>query len=224
MDEQAILHRMADWGYYLLPKPHPQSLGHSGLLIAMRPKPTRLHFDPETLSLRLREGDTANWVILNFHSPLRDTQWVCPGRVTLTDRVDKHVTFFVFGGSLTADADPGEEVVYTLESPAPILDLEAKSDSLNDQFAAEVEMMLSVFQARWSTDDQGFAHHLAGLEPFSFYTACLESILMRYQRVHALQESYHELYATLLREKDWLIENGQWPARPLTLGDLLGVN
>lgn len=223
MDVQAILRQMEDWGYYLLPKTHSNSLGYGGLLVALRPKPTRLHFDPEKLELRLREGDVVNWVTLNFHSSLREACSVCPGRVTLTDRMNKRIAFFVFGGLLTAGADPGE-VVYVLESPAPILELSTKLDSLPDQFAAEVEMMLSMLQARWGTNDQGFAQRLAELEPFQFYTACLESILMRYQHAHSLQESYHGLYVALLHEKEWLVETGQWPIPSPTLGKLFAVN
>jgi hypothetical protein len=36
MGEQSLLGLMKDWGYYLLPRSHPDSPGYSGLLVAIR--------------------------------------------------------------------------------------------------------------------------------------------------------------------------------------------
>ncbi|MFN8455411.1 MAG: hypothetical protein U0401_12215 [Anaerolineae bacterium] len=221
-DPSAILHQMADWGYHLLPPAHPHSPGYTGLLVAFRPQPTRVHYDPESLHLRLRQDNLADWETLTIDSPLHPSQQVCPGPVTLRDRLDKRVDFFTFGGTLTVEADPGE-VVYLLESPAPVLELTPSEDDLGRLLAVEVEMMLSVFQARWGADDRGFLERLAQLEPFQFYTASLESILMRYERSHALKEGNHHLFTALSREKEWLIETGQWPIQPQTLGKLFEV-
>lgn len=221
-DASAILQQMAAWGYHLLPPAHPQSPGHTGLLVALRPQPTRVHYDPESLHLRLCEDDLAGWDTLTIDSPRYPTQQVCPGQVTLRDRLDKRVDFFSFGGTLIVEADPGE-VVYFLESSAPILDLATSSGDIGRLLAIEVEMMLSVFQARWRSDERGFLERLAELEPLNFYTASLESILMRYERSHALKHNYHDLFIALSREKEWLSQVGQWPAHPQTLGKLFEV-
>ncbi len=221
-DPSAILHQMAVWGYHLLPPVHPHSPGYMGLLVAFRPRPTRVHYDPESLHLRLREDDLASWETLTISSPQHPEQRVCPGPVTLRDRLEKRVDFFTFGGTLTVEADPGE-VVYLLESPAPILDLTTAEDDVGRLLAIEVEMMLSVFQARWGADERSFWERLAQLEPLQFYQASVESILMRYERSNALKENMHRLYTVLSQEKEWLIETGQWPARPQTLGKLFAV-
>ncbi len=219
MDEQVVLKKMGDWGYYVLPQEQLHRMGCRGLLVALRDKPSRVHFDPETLHLHLKEEDQAVGVTLTFESPVHESQVVCPGQVTLNDRFNKHIDFFTFGGSLQAYADP-TEVVYTLESPAPVLELTGEIENLPDQFAAEVEMMLGVFQARWGTDDRGFAQRLAELDPFQFYSASLESILKRYDRAHELRDTYHPLYEALHHEKEWLIKAGQWPHHEITLGQL----
>jgi hypothetical protein len=36
MSEQSVLELMKNWGYYQLAKPHPDSPGYSGLLVAIR--------------------------------------------------------------------------------------------------------------------------------------------------------------------------------------------
>jgi hypothetical protein len=211
------------WGYRLLPKAHPHSPGHTGLLATLCAEPTRLHYDPESLRLRLHENGQAIWTTLTLASPLRKTWPVCPGLVSLRDRLGKRVDFFVFGGLLTGQADP-DKVVYRLESPAPVLEIVNYSTALPDQFAAEVELMLSKFRPRFGTDDQGFARRLAQVEPFQFYTASLESILLHYQRVHTLYVTYHTLYTALCKEKAWLQANGQWPAQSLTLSKLFEID
>jgi hypothetical protein len=69
MDEQSILHRMEHWGYYLLPKSHRESPGYTGLLVAIRETPTREHFDPESIRLRIiEEGKETSWA--TFRSDL----------------------------------------------------------------------------------------------------------------------------------------------------------
>lgn len=214
---------ITDWGYYLLPRAHPDSPGCTGLEVVLRPEPTHLHYDPESLHLRLLEGDQVTETTLTPASPLVETARVCPGLVTLRDRMDKRVDFFSFGGSLAGQAGP-DKVIYRLESPAPILECFNNSAALPDQLASEVGLMLSVFKARCGPDNEGFATRLARIEPLQLYIASLASILLRYQRTSALQRTYHDLYTALLREKTWLQQTGQWPAQPLTLGKLFEVD
>ncbi len=209
---------MAEWGYYLLPRSHPDSPGYSGLLVALRPRPTGQHFDPETMDLRLVAGGYPDPVTLTPHQPPPAAR-IFPGRVILRDRRGKRVDFFCFGGELEAEGRP-EERVYLLRSPAPILELNPNPEDVAHQLAAEVELMLGVFHARRANDDT-LNRRLAGLDPLEFYQACLASILLRFERARALQVSYRDFYGALLREKVWLLKMGRWPANPPTLGALL---
>jgi hypothetical protein len=98
MNATSVLDEMEDWGYYLLPRAHLHSPGHTGLRIAIRGTPTKLHFDPELVRLRLRDKTgSADWTTLELGSPDQGTRRVCPGRVTVRDRLDKRVHFFTFG-------------------------------------------------------------------------------------------------------------------------------
>jgi len=229
MEEQSILHLMENWGYYLLPKSHPNSPGYTGLLVAIRKQPTEKHFDPQSMRLRLRDKyDKAKWTTLWLHSPaelpIKASIHVCSGEVMLRDRTDKRVDFFIFGGSLEAVAVPGE-TVYSLRSPAPILELTDDLESVPDQLASETEAFMGELEVRWGSDEEGFAHRLARVDPLQFYLATLQSLLARYEQDrHILQDTFHEFYLALRHEKGWLMERGQWPATLPTLGELLAPN
>jgi hypothetical protein len=229
MEEQSILHLMDNWGYYLLPQSHPDSPGYTGLLVAIRKQPTEKHFDPQAIRLRLRDKyDQAKWTTLGLHSPLelpiKASLHVCPGEVILRDRTDKRANFFVFGGSLEAVSVPGE-AVYSLRSPAPILQLTDDPESVPDQLASETEALIGELQVRWGSDEEGFARRLAQVDPFQFYLATLQAILARYDRDrHILEKTFHEFYLALRNEKGWLTEKRQWPTIPPKLEELLAPN
>ena len=229
MEEQSILHLMENWGYYLLPKSHPDSPGYTGLLVAIRKQPTEKHFDPRSMRLRLRDKyDEAKWTTLRLHSPaelpIKASIRVCPGEVMLRDRTDKRVDFFIFGGSLEAVAVPGE-TVYSLRSPAPILRLTDDLESVPDQLASETQAFMGELEVRWGSDEEGFAHRLVRVDPLQFYLATLQSLLARYEQdQHILQDTFHEFYLALRNEKQWLMEREQWPPTLLRLEELLAPN
>ncbi|MBU0490912.1 MAG: hypothetical protein KKA73_14580 [Chloroflexi bacterium] len=222
MREQSVLEFMKTWGYYLLPRSHPHSPGYTGLLVMIRQQPTDEHFDPQTLHLRLRDAQGfAKWRTLSLLSTLPDSDHVCPGPVTLHDRFDKRVDFFTFGGSLAVTSGPGEEV-YSLRSPAPILELGAEQ-SLPNQLASETELLMGEIEPKWKGDEDQFGRRLAEVDPLTFYRGALQSMLLHHEhaRTHALGQAYPELYDALQREREWLIAKGLWPAAPPTLENLL---
>lgn len=221
MSEQSVIHQMENWGYYLLPKQHPHSPGYTGLLVAIRQTPTEMHFDPESMRLKLKdEDDAVNWTTLRLRLSFRGSRRVFLGRVILCDRIDKRVEFFAFGGSLEATHIPGE-MVYSLRSSAPVLRITGAPESIPDQLAFETEVVLGELEARWRPNEDGFARRLAQVDPLQFYLASLHSILARYEHSQALRETFHDLYNALLKEKCWLMEAGQWSVMPLGLEELL---
>jgi len=212
-----------EWGYTLLDPPHADSLGGGGLVVALRAKPTGQHFDPETLFLRLRDRtETCRTVTLRLASPRLEACHVCPGRVSLTDRADKRVEFFTFGGSLEMTERP-EEVVYVLRSPVPVLEILGQEGSVPDQLAFETESLLSRATAHWSRsgDPRSFDQRLAAVDPLPFYVAVLQTLLLRHRRVEAMETVYPELDDALFHEKRRLQAQGLWPDEPLALEDLL---
>jgi hypothetical protein len=221
MNEQSVFDLIKDWGYYPLAKSHPDSLGHTGLLVAIRKEPTGKHFDPQTLHLRLRdEYGGAGWKTLSWLSPLEGVGHACPGMITLRDQPGNLVEFFTFGGSLEMTLGPGE-MIYSLRSPAPVLEVTAPEETVPDQLAAEVEGLLARIEVKWRKDEKGFNRRLAEVDSLQFYLSALASILNRYEQVHVLEEAHHEFFVALRREKEWLIEKLLWPAKPLALEILL---
>jgi hypothetical protein len=221
MDEQSVLELMKNWGYYSLAKPHPGSPGHSGLLVAIREEATGKHFDVQTLRLRLRdEYGRAKGRAFIWLSPLEGTGHVCPGTVTLEDRSDKQVEFFTFGGSLEMTSGSGE-VVYSLRSPAPVLELTSPEETVPDQLAYETEELLGRIEVKWGEDKKGFSRRLAEVDSLQFYLAALGSILHHYEQVHVLEDTHHEFFTVLRREREWLIAKSLWPGKSLVLENLL---
>jgi hypothetical protein len=220
VDEQSILHRMEYWGYYLLPKSHPEGPGYTGLLVAIRETPTVEHFDPESIHLRIIEEDKDTyWATFRSKVVFKKSKNVGPGKVSLRDRIDKRVDFFTFGGLLEAVSISGE-TVYSLRSPAPILDFYGSPESVAAQLAFETEAMIAVREARWGSNEYKFLRPLAQMDPFELYLACIHSILQHYQQSPVLRRTFYHFYTALLREKKWLIEVDQWPAMPNELKQL----
>ena len=220
MSEQDFVDRMEKWGYYLLPKPHPHCFGHTGLLVAIRETPTEQHFDPELIHLRLgAKNSVSRLVKLKLKPAFSSPRHICPGRVVLHDRIDKRVHFFTFGGSLEI-ISASDETIYFLQSPGSILEITGEPRSAPDQLAFELEALLGKYQAKWGSDDNGFACRLTQIEPCQFYLAGLQTILRRYQQHRPLRRRYFEFYTALLQEKKWLANTGQWPAPLPLLEDL----
>ena len=179
----------------------------------------RLH--PKTLRLRLggREG-VAEWRTLSWRSLPSADEHICPGPLILSGWLGERIEFYTFGGSL-AMISGYQELMLSVCSPAPILELVAQEETVADQLASETESLIAGVHARWGRDDEGFNRRVAGADPFQFYLACLQSLLLRWEYSQALEEVYHECREALLREKEWLIVHDQWPAKAHALENLL---
>ena len=219
MNDHAILDQMKEWGYYLLPKSHPEALGYNELHIAIREKPTGLHFDPVTVHLRLNQDGQAEWLTVGLKSLPEQSRRVCPGCITLRDHI-KEVAFFTFGGTLDV-VNTLVETVYSLRSFAPILEITKDIASAHDQFAFEMEALFARFSAQWGLYSDKFEQRLAEIDDWQLYLASLDAILHEYEQNHVLRDQYHALYRALLEEKQWLIAENQYPPNRPTLEALL---
>lgn len=220
MEKQSVLELMRNWGYYLLPKSHDDSPGYTGLLVAIRKEPTGQHFDPQTLHLHLQdEGRVLRERKLSCLTPLTKAAQVCAGHIILRDRAEKAVEFFSFGGTLDVLAEPGEHI-YTLRSPAPVLELDAH-ETIANLLASETESLMAKAEAKWGRDEDGFNRRLVDVDPLLFYLTAVHSILLHYDHAPALERASHGFYEGLLKEKGWLAAEGHWSTGLSTLEDLL---
>lgn len=221
MSDQAVLQQMKNWGYYLGPKCHPHCPGYTCLLVAIRKKPTTLHFDPEMMELRLyKSGGQVSQAKLSLKPLFSGPQRIFPGQIVLHDRIDKRILFFAFGGSLDVVISIGE-TIYSLCSPAPILELNQRSDSIPDQLALELETLMARMRARWGANKREFNQRLAEVDPLVIYLASLETILTRHHQPPIQSERFHRSHQNLLHEKEWRVKTGEWPAKPPNLETLL---
>lgn len=220
-EQTHLLKQIENWGFYLLPKLHRHSLGHTGLLVAIREHPTSAHFDPETLYTRvLYEDGVPEWTTfgLIWHHP--QSCRICAGRVILRDRNKKAVEFFTFGGSLESFAVPGE-TVYSLRSPAPVIELVDRMETPEDAFVIDTEAQLAKLHARWGVDDVGMNRRLGQADPLELYAASVDAVLAQFKNAPHMGEHRAELERTLLEERRWLEETGRRTTESRTLEQLL---
>jgi hypothetical protein len=157
---------------------------------------------------------------LSLLSPGPDSDYVCPGRVFLSDRFDKRVEFFTFGGSLEVIPAPDAQV-YALRSPVPVLALVTAEETIANQLTTETESLLAKIEVKWGHDEDGFNQRLAEIGPLQFYVGILHSLLEQHEHCRPPAETYHELCSVLRHEKSWLDGQKLWPAEPPMLEDLL---
>lgn len=214
---------MEGWGYYLLPPEHPDSPGASGLVVAIRAKPTGRHFDPETMTLRMpgMNGQPERWT-LERKPPQLYSARVCWGDVSLVDRVAKSVEFFTFGGTLEIQTDK-RETIYTLLSPAPILMLLSDIASLQDQFVAEVEREFNALRAVCGLSESEFERRVAALAAQTLYEATMRALWKNYELSGVMQKTFPEFFHMLTHEVNQLKEHTAWWETGPTLAELVAA-
>ncbi|HXF60895.1 MAG TPA: hypothetical protein VNK95_04720 [Caldilineaceae bacterium] len=218
---RGTLNHMAHWGFDLSDAPHNDSPGGRLLLVGMRPTPTYAHYDPERLALHILDSrGLAAPVTLDRNASLHSEQRVCPGFVTLSDRLDKHIHFYCYGGTLEAVhvSEPATYTLYVLESPAPILALHPLLvQGETDQLAQSSEALFARLRARMNGGQSEFLARLARVEPLQLYAGCIESLWSMYRCSATLPTTFAGFYALLQRERRWLarLNSGGVYQRPL---------
>ena len=225
VDESLIRDRVKDSGYVELSRPHENSPGYLELVVAIRQTPTELHFDPEAIHLRLvYRDDTVRETTIMLTNPPLDVRQVCPGPVTLVDRIGKRVDFFVFGGQLKVFTRPCEAICW-LHSPAPILELAGQAqENFSDQLIYETEAALARLGARWEGRHSAFLSRLAKVDSLQLYAASISACIEQQDRLRrrhsgVYQGNHQAFYHHLTREKNWLAQAGCWHTHHLN--DLL---
>jgi len=222
MDRESIVAAVEGWGYRTYPRLEGGEFGYARLLVAIRKEPTLEHYDPQRLRFRLRDdGGEVRWRTATWLVPVLESGHICPGLVVLTDRRDRRVEFFTFGGTVEVISDPSV-LIYAFKSVAPILELVGPRETVSDHLAYEAEVILAELEERWDEQyDTGFAERLSEIDPATLYAATVNTVLQRYRGSAALQQAYSAFYAALEKEKGYLSARGLWPSQPLQAGDLV---
>ena len=111
--------RLAVWGF----QAHadlPDGPGPAFLLVALRPTPTLLHYDPDAVEYWATEQGRGARRLLSRTTPMPLTASFSWGPIRLIDRLGVTNDYLTFGGRLDA-AEVEDVVVAAFASPAPIL-------------------------------------------------------------------------------------------------------
>ena len=191
------------------------------LAVALRPAPTRQHYDPEELHAPVA-SDKATVDTLSVHHP-----FACPGeyrvvlgRIRLRDRKDKAVSFFSFGGELNIQTS-ATRTYCALVSPAPIIELHA-SGSFMETLAFRVEALLARRRAAAGHCRGAFEERLVRLDPLMLYIACLVELERRAENLPCnIDQSLHTFYSRVRAALRELQDMPEYPTAVPELGELL---
>jgi len=213
-------------GYRFLPRKYPQSAGHPRLEIRISKVPSERHYDPEIVNL-LVFSSTANRHTQGiehlkvYHPwPYRASYQVAPGMLIISDRKDKKVEAFTFGGELKIDMDD-ESTKCIIESDAPIIEIDMIESTVM-RLVEEVEIILAKRRAIWGHDEGKFESRMAKIPPSQLYATCIEELMMQFEHDHIREMTdYHDLYEFILAEKLGLKKEGLWPERLPSISEIL---
>lgn len=148
--------------------------------VTLRAKPTGEHYDPREMRLTVTDQGEIIEREITPRLSAKMTVRAVAGHVELRDRFDEAVTFFTFGGELSASPEKSL-VVCTLTSPAPIIPLYHEPSSAMTMLGVEGEVMLARRRAAWGAKRAAFEARLAQADPFLLYAALLQHIEARFE-------------------------------------------
>jgi hypothetical protein len=203
---------LAGLGFELVEPDRTQNEDTSHLLVALRPKPTLQHFDPESIDYWTSDGVHGHAAALDREGrfPLAsDYAW---GRITLTDRLSVKNEFLSFGGTIRAQLTADGTVLVDFSSHAPILRWSGHSQS-TDPLAAEV----GAFFARIKVPIDfvpGTEAMVAKSAPTTLYCAFIQYVRERLAQAQTLREANRWLAEWSSRENQRMetSANDHWRA------------
>jgi len=219
-------HPLLELGYHFWPKHHPHAIGHPGLDIHITGTPTQRHYDPRTIRLlvyasggSLPEEGIGHLTVIHPWAHHESYQ-VAPGMIIITDRKDKKVEAFTFGGTLIIDSGK-DGTTCTIQSDAPILEVDAHQPALM-KLVEEVEIVLAKARANWIEEMETFETMLAEIPPSLLFSAILESLIKQFQHVTPAEEvEIRDMCILCETEKHRRMHDGNWPEHVPSIEELL---
>lgn len=197
---------LSDIGY-LLVHGSPFERGPAYLLVAIRPRPTRAHFDPERIDYWSAGSGAAQPATLEWPIavPPPAYSW---GTIKVVDRVAAVNRFVSFGGSLSVAHD-GALSAALFRSEAPILAVSGRGEA-GDPLAANVLGFFARLAASCGADS-ALARDVSAMEPLAVYAAYLVRALELYTGHRAVPTAPPRLQ-TVLRSELCLLDRDAGPA------------
>jgi hypothetical protein len=201
---------LADLGF-LSSADLPDRPGPAYLLVALRPRPTLRHYDPERLGYWVNTGGRGSPRVLDRDTRLPldvATSW---GVLRTVDRLEVSNEFLSVGGRLLADL-VDEATVAVVSSPAPILRRGGHSQGWDhgaEAVGAFFGRLLVAVDYR-----PGFEAQLASATPVARYSAFAGDLVARYRHRPTLRSLHPELWTLMNAEAERLARDApaEWDA------------
>jgi hypothetical protein len=177
----------------------PQAAGGANLVVALRERPTLLHFDPERVEHwvatagRGRPAEIGRETAIPLERPF---SW---GTIRVVDRLEVFNSFLTFGGTVRARALDATTTIVVFASHAPILRSTGHSQGV-DLSTGEV----GAFFARMMIPidfTPGAEARIAEASPMAVYAAFHASVAARFRASEELRASHPAFAAWCRRER-----------------------
>jgi hypothetical protein len=181
------------------------------LLVAMRPRPTLLHFDPERVDYWVDADGRGIPASLDRHARLPYDGRFAWGLMSVVDRLEVSNEYLSFGGHLSAAAVDGV-VVAVFASPAPILCRGGHSQSW-DPDAQSLAAFFARLRAAVGASRELEAR-LATVRPMTLYAAWIVDSATRYRATELLRTMHPSTFESFERQERTLraCQTADWVA------------
>lgn len=214
------LHRLEVLRYEVLPRLNAGSPGYTGVRLILPEQASGHQLQTVILTVVDWQGQPCAICRIHAETAPTETQRLAPGHIYVRGRKEQEGAFYVFGGTLDTARLPGE-VIITIHSDAPVLELAPRQETLANLLAAEAEGLLGQVEAAQGWRREQLLERLAAAGARTVYLAALQSLLARYETAKALSPLHAGLIALLHSEKQWYLQSGQWGTPQPDLGALV---
>jgi hypothetical protein len=216
----------SDLGYRFIPAHYPQSIGHPKLEIKILCAPSEQHFDPKIVQMPIFTSiDSAHPHQIEqlrlYHPWVYQHEYrLAPGLMTLSDRKDKTVKVYTFGGSMTIDS--GEScTTCRIQSDAPIIEVTQARPAVL-RFVEEVEIILAERRVAWAEDITDFEVRLEKVSVSVLYAVILKKLREKFDvEQGGASMAGRDFVEVIEGEIDHLESIGHWPEDVPSVSDIL---
>lgn len=208
-------------GYWFYPSEDGNAPGGNQLDIVISKTPTLEHFDPERVILNVIKMGKFMYRIKIIHPwNFEHSYKVITGILEIVDRKGKKEEAFTFGGTLKIESEESITIC-RMTSTAPIMEMN-RVDPLLMKFIEEIEILLAERSAALLEKHRVYEQHLAEVDPFKMYLACLQTLIMKYESSRHLEEIGVEVFSNFLhQERRRLGEAGLLPSKIPSIIEIL---
>jgi hypothetical protein len=182
----------------------PQAPGGSNLVVALRERPTLVHFDPERVEHWVAVAGRGKPAEITRNSPLPLQRPFAWGTIRVVDRLDVFNSFLTFGGVVRAVERDASTTLVVFSSDAPILRSTGHSQGV-DLSTGEV----GAFFARMMIPidfTPGVEARIAAAPPMTVYAAFHATVEARFDASDELRASHPAFVAWCGRERHRLAD------------------